>query len=96
MKRLISKLRTHSKLVENFSYLSALQIFNMLLPLVTYPYLIRVLGSELYGTVIFAQAIIAYFSVMINFGFNISATKEIALCKDNTKRIFVQEAGWFI
>jgi O-antigen/teichoic acid export membrane protein len=45
---------------------------------VTYPYLIKVFGSNLYGTVVFAQAIILYFSLIINFGFNISGTKKIA------------------
>lgn len=68
----------NTKLINNFGYLSVLQIFNLLLPLVTYPYLIRVLGSNLYGTVLFSQAIIAYFSLIINFGFNISGTKKIA------------------
>jgi len=68
----------NKKVINNFGYLSVLQIFNLLLPLVTYPYLIRVLGSNLYGTVLFSQAIIAYFSLIINFGFNISGTKKIA------------------
>lgn len=58
--------------------MSVLQVFNILLPLVTYPYLIRVLGSNVYGTVIYAQALIMYFSLIINFGFNISGTKKIA------------------
>lgn len=73
-------------IIQNFSYLSILQIFSILLPLVTYPYLIRVLGAETYGVIIFAQAIVMYFSIVINFGFNISATKDVAENKrDNIK-----------
>jgi PST family polysaccharide transporter len=73
--------------VANFSYLSAFQLFNILLPLVIYPYLIRVLGTETYGVVIFSQAIIMYFSMLINFGFNISATKDVAEYRKNPKKL---------
>lgn len=65
-------------LIRNFGYLSAFRVVSILLPLITYPYLIRVLGSNVYGTVIYVQAIIMYFSLIINFGFNITGTKEIA------------------
>ena len=73
----------NKKIVENFSYLSLIQIFNMLLPLITYPYLISILGLELYGTVIFAQVLATYFSILINFGFNVSATKDVSIYRDN-------------
>lgn len=82
-----ASLKNNKILLSNFSYLSFLQIFNMVLPLLTYPYLIRILGAELYGLIIFAQAVTAYFTIFINFGFNISATKEIALNQGNIKKI---------
>lgn len=74
-------------LIQNFSYLSALQVFNMLLPLITYPYLIRVLGKETYGLVVFAQAIIGYLVILVGFGFNISATKEVSIHRDNKEKL---------
>lgn len=74
-------------LVKNFSYLSTLQFFNILLPLVTYPYLIRTLGKDLYGLVIFAQAIVNYFLILINFGFNISATKEVSKHRHDVNKL---------
>ncbi len=74
-------------MIANFGYLSALQVLNLILPLVTYPYLIRVLGSEVFGTVIFAQAIAAYFSMIINYGFNITATRDVSVNRDNSERI---------
>lgn len=76
--------KNNLKIINNFGYLSILQIINLLLPLITFPYLIRILGAEIYGTVIFAQAIITYLSLIINFGFNITATKEVA---QNSKNI---------
>lgn len=75
MNNLVIKYKT---LLSNLSYLTLLQVFNMVLPLVIYPYLIRVLGANVYGTLVFAFAIVAYFSSFINFGFNISSTREIA------------------
>lgn len=76
----------HKKLIENFSYLSALQVFNILIPLITFPYLIRVLGKETYGLVVFAQAIAGYFVVLVGFGFNITATREVSIHRgDNIK-----------
>jgi PST family polysaccharide transporter len=77
----------HKTLIQNFSYLSALQIFNMMLPLVTYPYLIRVLGKETYGLVVFAQAIVAYLTILVSFGFNVSATREISIHRDNPEKL---------
>jgi len=82
-----NKLLIHKTLVQNFSYLSALQVFNMLLPLITYPYLIRVIGVETYGLIIFAQAIIGYFVIFVSFGFNISATKEVSINRENKEKL---------
>ncbi len=74
-------------LLHNFSYLSVLYAFNLLIPLFTYPYLIRVLGKETYGLVIYAQAIINYFAILVSFGFNISATKEISIHRENKEKL---------
>jgi len=76
-----------NSIVSNFSYLSLLHIFNLLLPLITYPYLIRVLGAELYGLVIFSQSVVAYFQIVINFGFDVSATKRVSLNVKNKKKL---------
>lgn len=71
----------------NFSYLSAMQIFNIVIPLVTYSYLIRVLGSENYGLVVFAQAIVSYLMVLVSFGFSFSATQKISIHRNDREKI---------
>jgi PST family polysaccharide transporter len=81
------KLKKHRKIIENFSYLSIFQLLNLLIPLIVFPYLIRVLGGEKYGLIIYAQAVIGYFVILINFGFNITATKEVSIHKKNKKKL---------
>tara|TARA_B110000240_G_C13449155_1_gene431715 strand:+ start:65 stop:1333 length:1269 start_codon:yes stop_codon:yes gene_type:complete len=85
--RLKQAVKTNKTIVQNFSYLSLLQMFNMAIPLFTYPYLIRVLGVEIYGLVVFAQAILGYFVILIDFGFSISATKEISIHRNNKDKL---------
>ena len=71
----------------NFSYLSLLQVFTILFPLLTYPYLLRVIGLELYGVIVFAQTIINYVSLVINFGFNMSGARDVAVHKEDKVRL---------
>jgi PST family polysaccharide transporter len=59
----------------------------MALAFVTYPYLIKVLGAEFYGLVIFAQVVSSYFIIFIDFGFRLSATKEISINKNNKEKL---------
>lgn len=40
-----------TRLMGNFFSLSILKIFNLILPLVTLPYLIKILGFEYYGII---------------------------------------------
>lgn len=91
MKNYLSRAKTiatkNKTFLENFSYLAILQVFNLILPLITYPYLIRVLGKENYGLTVYAGAVIQYFIMIINFGFNISATQAISIHRDDSKKI---------
>jgi PST family polysaccharide transporter len=101
---LFKLIKRYRIIVENFGYLSLLQLFTTLVPLLVYPYLVKVLGSDLYGKVIFAQAIMMFFSVLIDYGFNISAVKEVAENKSDKYKlseivssvIFIKLIIWII
>jgi len=75
------------KLISNFLSLSVLQAFTYVLPLVTLPYLVRVLGVEKYGLVMFAHSFVMFFNIIVDYGFNLSATREISIHRDNKERI---------
>ncbi|MEF9477437.1 oligosaccharide flippase family protein [Chryseobacterium sp. 1B4] len=74
-------------LLENFISLSALQLVGMLLPLVTLPYILRVIGFEKYGIIVFSASLIAYFTSLTDFSFRITATRDVAIYRDSPKRL---------
>ena len=64
---------------KNAVSLYLIQFANYILPLVLVPYLVRVLGPEYFGLVSFAQGLIAYFNILVDYGFALSATRRISV-----------------
>jgi PST family polysaccharide transporter len=76
-----------STLRNNIVSLFILQGANYILPLIAVPYLVRVLGPENFGRVAFAQAFIQYFVIAVDYGFNLSATRTVALVRDDPEKL---------
>lgn len=68
-----------NKIFRNTSYLGIVQIANYLIPLIVYPYIIRILGIENFGILEIGRAFANYFITATDYGFNLSATKDIAI-----------------
>jgi O-antigen/teichoic acid export membrane protein len=80
------------RLRNNIAALGVVQISNYLIPLITLPYLTRILGPEAYGRVAFAQVLMTYFVMLTDFGFSWSATRKISANRsdrEQVSRIFV-------
>ncbi len=58
-----------------------------LLHFITYPFLMRMLGVERFGLVVFGQSVIMFFSIITDFGFNLSAVKEVSIHREDKKRV---------
>ena len=75
------------RLLSNLFSLSALRGANLILPLIVLPYLVRVLGVENFGLINFSLSIIMYFNILVSFGFELSATREISIHRENSKKV---------
>lgn len=74
-------------LVNNYLSLSVLQGANFIIPLIILPYLVRTLGAETFGLVMFAQAFILFFNVIVDFGFNLSGVREVSINRHSHQKL---------
>ncbi|MBM1105254.1 flippase [Aurantibacter crassamenti] len=64
-----------------------MQGINLVLPFLTLPYLGRVLGAEKYGVVLMVYAVMQYLFVLCDYGFNLSATKDVSIYREDKQKI---------
>lgn len=90
LKQIINKITNNKDgktLIANFGYLSLLQVASYFFPLITMPYLARVIGPEGFGKIAFAAAIMVWFSTITDWGFNYTATRDVARSRENKEKV---------
>ena len=83
----MNKLYKYRQLFENFFSLSILNALNVLLPLVTLPYILYVVGKANYGVYSYVYAVLQYVILFSTYGFNFSATKQISQCRNDKEAV---------
>lgn len=83
--------KERKNLISNFGYLSLLQVANYIFPLITLPYLAKTIGVDGFGKLAFAAAVIMWVQTVTDWGFNYTATRDVARSRDDkdaVSRIF--------
>lgn len=90
LKQLFARLKQSKDgktLIANFGYLSLLQVAGYVFPLITMPYLARVIGAEGFGKIAFAAAIMVWFQTIADWGFCYTATRDVAKNRDDKEKV---------
>ncbi|MFS0864568.1 flippase [Fredinandcohnia sp. 179-A 10B2 NHS] len=74
-------------IAKNFLYNTLLRILNIVFPLITFPYVARILSAEGIGKVDFSLSVIHYFIIIAQFGIPTYAIRECAKYRDNKEEL---------
>ena len=85
-RRLLSS-KDGKTVLENFGYLTLLQVAGYVFPLITMPYLARVIGAEGFGKIAFASSIVVWIQTTADWGFNLTATRDVAQNRDDKEKV---------
>lgn len=83
----LRKSKDGKTLVANFGYLSLLQVAGYVFPFITMPYLAKVIGVEGFGKIAFAAAIMVWMQTIADWGFNYTATRDVAKNRENKEKV---------
>ena len=85
--RLKNYIHQYKAVFKNITALAAIQGTNFVLPLLTIPYVIMTVGEVKFGIITFAQSFFSYLLYLVDYGFNITTTREISLRKEDKNHI---------
>jgi polysaccharide transporter, PST family len=91
--KLSPKSLIRNNFVHNVVALYGVQACTYALPLLTFPYLARVLGPSGWGVVVFAQAIGTVIQCLVEYGFDISASRETSRHRNEPERLSALISG---
>ena len=73
------------KLIQNIFSVGIIQVANYIFPIITIPIVSRIIGPDKFGVVNFNASFVAYFTLLIGFGFDLTATRKVAADPTNEK-----------
>ncbi len=76
-----------NKVFKNTIMLFIFNIAKIVFPFLTLPYLTRIFSTDTYGTVAYIKTVMNYMQIIVDFGFVLSATKDIVKIKDNKEEL---------
>jgi O-antigen/teichoic acid export membrane protein len=72
-------------LINNISSLFSVEVANYVLPMISLPIIVRIIGPDKFGLINYAGAVVGYFMLIIDYGFNLTATRKVAQNKGDVK-----------
>jgi len=82
---LFETLKKQKVLIENYFYLTLIQVINTLFYFLIYPFSVKTLGADNYGLFIYSTTIISYLTLFISFGIDLPALRILSKNIDNLK-----------
>ena len=77
----------NNKIIKNTTWLMIFYIAKMVFPFITLPYLTRILSTNTYGTVAYVKTVMTYMQIIVDFGFVLSATKDIVKVRNDKNKV---------
>lgn len=76
-----------NKSIQNFLFLAIIQSSNVLITIISMPLLIQGLGVDQFGLVNLALSVIVLLNIIVGFGYNLSAPREVAISQQNKEAL---------
>ena len=80
-------LDSYKVIFQNTFYLSIIEALRLIMPFIALPYIITTIGATNYGIIIFSQTIVSYFSIVINWGLDVTSVREVSLNRGSLKKM---------
>lgn len=75
------------QITDNFLSLSTVQLLGYVFPLIILPYLVHTIGTEKFGLTETAASFLGIFTMITNYGFPYSASRQIAIARDSPEKV---------
>lgn len=74
-------------ILKNYIYNTVLTILNIIFPIITFPYISRVLGVDGVGKINFSMSIVNYFVLLASLGIPVYGIREISKVRDDREKV---------